>query len=196
MSAGAPTWSAPDPGAPLAKRPFATMDLQFGGNALRPRGIELITTRDWDFKVQLRGGFATFDAPIVKGVAPSAFVAQSGTITRDFASVGFPLAMSAGQNITFRAFQDLVRVWWGGPEERQWQINLNAGLLFSTGDVVSFSVDGGITSILTGWRAPATAAIWLALPEHASLGVGGGFPDVSARFNNWSFGATLLETVP
>ncbi len=181
--------------AGFGERPFATMDLQFGGNALRPRGIELLTTRDWDFKVQARGGFATFDAPASPAGAPPPGN-PTGTTTRDFASLGLPLAMSAGQNFTFRALQDLVRVWWGGPQARQWQINLNAGLLISTGDLVSFTFDGGITSIPTGWRAPATAAAWLALPGHASLGLGGGFPDLSARLGDWSFGATLLETVP
>jgi hypothetical protein len=178
--------------AGFGERSFATMDLQFGGNAFRPRGIELLTTRDWDFKIQLRGGFATFDAAAPPAGAPPG----PGTTTRDFASFGLPLAMSAGQNFTLRALQDLVRVWWGGPEARQWQINLNAGILLSTGDVLSFTVDGGITSILTGWRAPATAAVWFALSRHAALSVGGGFPDISARFDDWSIGASLLESVP
>jgi hypothetical protein len=185
--------------AGFGARPFATMDLQFGSNALRPRGIELLTTRDWDFKAQLRGGFATFDAPVPAGAPPPG--TPAGTTTRDFVSFGLPLAMSAGQNFTLRALQDLVRLWWGGPDggdwkSRQWQINLNAGLLLSTGDVLSFTFDGGLTSLLTGWRLPATAAVWCALSRHAALGLGGGFPDLSARFNDWSIGASLLETVP
>jgi hypothetical protein len=182
--------------AGFGQRPFGTFDLQFGGNAFRPRGIELLTTRDWDFKVQLRGGFATFEsAP--PGPLPSGVLATTTTTaTRDFVSLGLPFAMSAGQNFTFRALQDLVRLWWGGPENHQWQINLEAGILLSTGDMLSFTFDGGLTSLLTGWRAPASAAGWLAFSRHAAVGVGGGFDNLDAGWRAWSFGASFLETVP
>ena len=110
-----------------------------------------------------------------------------------FVGAGLPFVSSSGENWSFRAFHDLVR-WVHEPEGDHWRWNLLAGMMFSSGDLASYSFDSGAVEERGTWHVPLQATAWLNLP-HVALGVGGGFTEAT-QWRTRSLGLAAVVSLP
>jgi hypothetical protein len=155
-------------------------DVQLSCAAIRPRGLEVVTTRDWAFNVQFRGGRA-FGA------------AAEGGDHAWFVGAGLPFVASSGENWSFRALHDVVR-WEHDAAGEQWRWNFLGGMMFSSGDLMSFSIDSGATEERGDWRVPLQAAVWVGAPRVA-FGLGGGLGEIT-NGHTFSLGLAAVVSAP
>jgi hypothetical protein len=151
-----------------------TLDLQFNSSHFYPRDDLVVPARDWMLNLQLR---------LWTGSA----LAPGGGDRHGFygGTAGVPILLGGSGNLFVRGLHDAARLW---HDERgsHFQGNLLGGLLYASGDSVSFSIDGGVTSVFSGWRWPLQATLWVAFSRHVTLGFGGGVVDLrSTRTSSW-----------
>jgi len=154
-------------------------DLQASFASIRPRGLEVVTTRDWTFNLQLRAAHSS--------------VSEPQSTSSWFVGAGLPFVSSSGENWSFRAFHDLVR-WVHAPDGDHWRWNILGGMMFSSGDLASFSFDSGAVEERGAWHVPLQATAWLNLP-HAALGVGGGLAEAT-EWRTRSLGLAAVVSLP
>jgi hypothetical protein len=154
-------------------------DLQASFASIRPRGLEVVTTRDWTFNLQVRAGHTSVSSP------------QSTSSW--FVAAGLPFVSSSGENWSFRAFHDLVR-WVHAPDGDHWRWDLLAGMMYASGDLTSFSFDSGAVEERGTWHVPTQATAWLNLP-HVALGVGGGLAEAT-QWRTRSLGLAAVVSLP
>jgi hypothetical protein len=157
-------------------------DLQLGVSSFRPRDLEVITTRDWTFNLQVRAGRSSIAAPPATSSPDSWFV-----------GFGVPFVSSSGENWSFRAFHDLVR-WVHDPAGDHGRLNILGGMMYASGDLLSLSFDTGTIEERGTWRVPSQAAAWLNLP-YVALGVGGGLAEIT-QWRTRSVGLAAVVNLP
>jgi hypothetical protein len=155
-------------------------DLQASFASIRPRGLEVVTTRDWTFNLQLRA-------------AHSSVSSSPQSTSSWFVGAGLPFVSSSGENWSFRAFHDLVR-WVHAPDGDHWRWDLLAGMMYASGDLTSFSFDSGAVEERGTWHVPTQATAWLNLP-HVALGVGGGLAEAT-QWRTRSLGLAAVVSLP
>jgi hypothetical protein len=159
----------------------ATLDLQINVPRLYPKADLLVPTRDWMFNVQARVWAADVEVP-----GTDQRKGQLGV------TAGAPTLIAGSGNLVFRGLHDAVRVW-RSDSKTHVEGNLRGGFLYSTGDLLSLSLDGGVTSMFDDWRWPLQMSAWVALSSWFTVGVGGGFIDLRHVGDN-SWGASLAVT--
>jgi hypothetical protein len=158
-------------------------DLQASFASIRPRGLEVVTTRDWTFNLQLRAAHASIESP----------TAQQASADSWFVGLGVPFVSSSGENWSFRAFHDLWRRVHDA-DGTHWRWNVLGGMMYSSGDFISLSFDTGVIEEKGSWRVPGQATMWVN-GYHCALGIGGGLAEVT-EWHTLSLGLAAVVSLP